>query len=253
MKAKSVHHQQIIAVPSDSGSLNIESELTRIHIIGTNRPLNQALASMLETFKDVRCTWGDSCPADSDTYLSSLNNNIYLVDCLNFSRHAVKDQIRQYCEIIAKGTKLVLFNADANKAFHAFLDQHRIYGIFCQDESRTNFIKGIKIILKGGTWVNHNAFAQSRNVATLESNPDIEKGRWRLSRREEEVLDCIAKGMTNGNIAHRYKISQHTVKTHVYNVYRKINVFNRLQAKMWFNKNRDKTKSNFPPVFLEND
>ncbi|MEJ2598821.1 MAG: LuxR C-terminal-related transcriptional regulator [Anaerolineales bacterium] len=51
-----------------------------------------------------------------------------------------------------------------------------------------------------------------------------------LSDREFEVLQLIAKGLTNPEIASRLFISKHTVKTHTRNIYGKLNVHNRTQA-----------------------
>jgi len=43
----------------------------------------------------------------------------------------------------------------------------------------------------------------------------------------------LASGMPNRDIAERLCISPHTVKTHIYNLYKKINVTNRYQAVRW--------------------
>ncbi|WP_419663297.1 two component system transcriptional regulator, LuxR family [Desulfosarcina variabilis str. Montpellier] len=249
MKAKCVH-QQIAGAPSDNGRLTVDTALTRIHVIGTNRPLNQSLVFLLETFKDVWCSWSNSGPSTSEMNSESVNTTIYLIDCLACNRRTINDRIRHYSEAIAKGTKLVLFNADADKTLSTFLDKGSIHGIFYHNESKTNFIKGIKTILKGDTWVTPNACAPPRKAATQKNNPTHEDGRGRLSKRELEILDCIAKGMTNSSIADQYQISLHTVKAHVYNIYRKINVFNRLQAKIWFDENRYNGKFEFYSGFL---
>ena len=51
-----------------------------------------------------------------------------------------------------------------------------------------------------------------------------------LSDREREVLDLIAAGATNREIAARLFLSPHTVKEHTSSLYRKLGVRNRAEA-----------------------
>jgi two-component system response regulator DesR len=51
-----------------------------------------------------------------------------------------------------------------------------------------------------------------------------------LSEREREVLDLIAAGSTNREIATRLFLSPHTVKEHTSALYRKLNARNRAEA-----------------------
>jgi ATP/maltotriose-dependent transcriptional regulator MalT len=51
-----------------------------------------------------------------------------------------------------------------------------------------------------------------------------------LSERELEVLELIAKGLTNPEIASRLFLTLNTVKTHARNIYGKLGVHNRTQA-----------------------
>jgi LuxR family maltose regulon positive regulatory protein len=51
-----------------------------------------------------------------------------------------------------------------------------------------------------------------------------------LSKREIEVLECLARGVTNHEIAQELIISLDTVKTHTSNIYSKLGVSSRTQA-----------------------
>ncbi len=51
-----------------------------------------------------------------------------------------------------------------------------------------------------------------------------------LSRRELEVMDMIALGAKNSDIADRFVISQNTVKSHVSQILKKLSVANRTEA-----------------------
>ncbi len=51
-----------------------------------------------------------------------------------------------------------------------------------------------------------------------------------LTRREYDVLICVAKGMFNKEIADTLDISERTVKNHISNIFKKIDVVDRTQA-----------------------
>lgn len=58
-----------------------------------------------------------------------------------------------------------------------------------------------------------------------------------LTRREIEVLKLIAEGLFNKEIAYKLSISEKTVKNHVSNIFKKINVSDRTQAAVYAIKN----------------
>lgn len=54
-----------------------------------------------------------------------------------------------------------------------------------------------------------------------------------LTTREEEILDQIAEGMSNKRIARALDISEGTVKVHVKNLLKKLNLHSRTEAAVW--------------------
>ncbi len=60
----------------------------------------------------------------------------------------------------------------------------------------------------------------------------------KLSAREVEILDCLARGMTRPEIGETFQLSPHTVRTHVNNVLRKLGVHSTLAAVSLANRSR---------------
>ena len=70
---------------------------------------------------------------------------------------------------------------------------------------------------------------------------DKEKGQKKLSdnltKREREILVLITKGKLNKEIANELNITERTVKNHIANLFKKINVYDRTQAAVYAIKN----------------
>lgn len=54
-----------------------------------------------------------------------------------------------------------------------------------------------------------------------------------LTKREIEILQCLALGLSDQSIAGLLFLSSRTVQSHLYNIYRKIKVRNRTSAAMY--------------------
>ncbi|HCH02838.1 MAG TPA: helix-turn-helix transcriptional regulator [Vibrio sp.] len=64
------------------------------------------------------------------------------------------------------------------------------------------------------------------------ANPTI-KAKLSLTRRELEILTHLQIGQSNLDIADSLFVSEHTIKSHLYRIFRKLNVNNRRQAINW--------------------
>ena len=54
-----------------------------------------------------------------------------------------------------------------------------------------------------------------------------------LTLKEKKILTLVASGYSNKAISDDLRISPHTVKTHIRNIYKKINTNDRFQAALW--------------------
>jgi DNA-binding CsgD family transcriptional regulator len=74
-------------------------------------------------------------------------------------------------------------------------------------------------------------FVRKRNRVRLEVDVDLSRraDKFHLTERETETLRCVLDGASNAEIGTRLFISESTVQKHIYSIYKKMNVKNRLQ------------------------
>jgi len=107
-----------------------------------------------------------------------------------------------------------------------------IRGFFYKEDAFEVFLKGIRSIFAGDIWVSRKTLLKVVFESFSEKKVAIEE-KTALTSREIEILSLISMGSNNEEIADKMCISTNTVKTHLYNIFKKINVENRLQAALW--------------------
>jgi DNA-binding NarL/FixJ family response regulator len=86
----------------------------------------------------------------------------------------------------------------------------------------------------GYTLVHESARPAPRTAAAVSPASQVsEVSPDQLTERECEVLELLARGMSNGEIAALLTLSEHTVKTHVQNLLHKLRLRNRVHAAIY--------------------
>ena len=108
-------------------------------------------------------------------------------------------------------------------------------GYILKDSESSELKKAIDIVYKGENYIQPSLIPALNNQLV---NRDIDKDKIDLlTSREFEVLVQVANGMSNKEIATNLNISERTVKNHISNIFKKIDVSDRTQAAVFAIKN----------------
>ena len=103
-------------------------------------------------------------------------------------------------------------------------------GFLLKDAPEEQLVSAIRVIATGGSLfapsVTRRLIEEFSRRATPTPPPQLDE----LTARELEVLRLVARGLTNGEIAATLVVSEHTVKTHVAHLLRKLGLRDRTQA-----------------------
>jgi DNA-binding CsgD family transcriptional regulator len=72
------------------------------------------------------------------------------------------------------------------------------------------------------------------------------RGQAILSKREQEVVACVAEGLSNREIASRLKLTEHTVKNYLFRIFDKLGVSSRVEVVLYVFRLRKDQVANAP-------
>ncbi len=136
--------------------------------------------------------------------------------------------------------KIIVFNVDPKEEDEILrLFKMGLMGIIYKNDLLSVFPKAIRAVNSDEIWIKRKTIFNLVKYGTKKiGRPNQKKSHGLLTIREAEILDLIAEGCTNKAIAERLFISEHTVKYHVQNIFRKLNIKNRVEAVIFFHANQ---------------
>ena len=109
-------------------------------------------------------------------------------------------------------------------------------GYLTKEESLNTIVAAVRGVARGESgWLRRSVAARMMQLRTAPAvaAPERVVADGGLTEREVEVLACVARGRTNGQVADVLSISEHTVRNHLASVYDKLGVHNRAEAVAW--------------------
>lgn len=138
-------------------------------------------------------------------------------------------QVLQYLRETKKDIKVLILTIHNEIEYLVRAVEIGVDGYVLKDSNSSVLKKAISNIYKGDTFIQPELAPLLKiklDEKSLNSNNEIDT----LTKREIEVLKLLAEGLFNKEIAFTLAISEKTVKNHVSNIFKKINVSDRTQA-----------------------
>jgi LuxR family transcriptional regulator of csgAB operon len=195
-------------------------------IVGTGSLQNKLLANLIEQRTGYVCR---TRPADSlDGFLPIAS--LALIDAAEFAA-----RMQALC---AGGIlqSIALINADEQLPLELIVGCPGVKGVFFTETSEDTLVRGIEAIFRGEYWLPRRVLCAHLERTRTVQKP-VSPAATLLTPKEMQTLRLLATGSSTEHIAQELKVSPHTVKTHIYNLFRKIRVSNRVQAAHWASQN----------------
>lgn len=190
---------------------------TKLFIVDDHYMVIEGIRSLLQNEAGLEWTGHASNAASCLAYLQQQQPDVILMDISLPDKSGIdlcKEVKEKYPSVFILG--LSTFNQES---FISKMMDNGASGYVLKNATKEELLEAIETVMKGKLFLSMDAAQSLRSVA---DKPDLPV----ITRREKEVLELIAAGCTNAEIAERLFVSVSTIDTHRKNLLEKFNVRN---------------------------
>jgi two-component system NarL family response regulator len=202
-----------------------------ILLIEDNRLLCDGIASKLKKQPDMHVVATVGNGENILLMMGKLKPNIVLLDLGLQSQNSL--QVVKLIKKHFQETKIIVMDLIPLQADVFEFVQAGVSGFLLKDASVTEFLKAIRSVYNGAQvlppHLTGSLFSQIVEHAINGFKPSAIAEAVRMTKRERQVIELIADGFTNKEIAQKLHLSNFTVKSHVHNVLEKLSLHTRVQ------------------------
>lgn len=226
-------------VPSDAP----QGPPTGVALVEDHAPLAASLRKVIESAPDLRCVGVWSSAEEALPKIDAFRPQVVLMDINLPGMSGIEATSRIKEHLPATQVIMVTVYRDHDRIFAAL--KAGAAGYLLKRSTPEEVRQAIRDVSTGGAPMSAEI---ARRVVEAFHQPAADRNGegdfGKLSKRENEILEWLTKGLANKEIADRLAISVETVRVHLRRIYDKLHVESRLEAAMKF---RD-SKSGRPKV-----
>lgn len=210
-----------------------KTDKIKIMIADDHNLLREGLKQLLEFDGSMKIIAEASDGIECLEILNNVNPDILLLDINMPLKNGI--EVLEELKVSKPDLKILILTVHGEVEYLIKAIDIGADGYIMKDSESSELKRAINEILSGEKYIQPSLIPMLNNKL---ANRDIDKDKLNsLTNRELEVLVQVANGMFNKEIAINLNISERTVKNHISNIFKKIDVSDRTQAAVFAIKN----------------
>jgi DNA-binding NarL/FixJ family response regulator len=204
---------------------------TRVLIVDDHAIVRRGLRSILELEQDIAVVGEAGAPAEALRAVERSRPEVVLLD-LKLSPEGDADGLAVCSRILERRpeTGVVVLSTFLDEQLVAEALRRGARAYVLKDVDLSELVRIIRAVARGESGFDSRSAAVVRALAAGRTAPSADDETPALTEREREVVRLIAEGLTNREIGQAIFVSESTVKFHVRNVMRKLDVHHRAEV-----------------------
>ena len=211
----------------------IHMKAIKIMISCNNTMLCEGITALLDKKGDVEVIGNIT---DGSQALQSLENHpadVFIIDPLLFSWEELPQVVQQLKTASPRTKLLLLIETEMSDSSLMHCIMRGIDGYVKRSAKLEQLVEAIRSVHAGNIWADRKLlekFIRYPSVETSSLESRLSQLENPLTKREKDVISFLIRGLPNKRISHAMHISEKTVKTHLNNIFKKMNVSNRTEV-----------------------
>lgn len=135
-------------------------------------------------------------------------------------------------------TKIIVLTAAVERIQIVQALQLGARGVVMKEAATQLLMKAIRTVMLGEYWIGREAVGDIVEFMRTNASGEKPTRNYGLTKREMDILTTIVAGLSNKEIAHKFSLSEDTVKHHLTNIFDKVGVASRLELALFAINNR---------------
>jgi DNA-binding NarL/FixJ family response regulator len=169
----------------------------------------------------------------------NLKPDLIIVDpCMNREENIPSVfRLAQHC----KNSHILLIASPCSPHHYLEFIKAGIAGIVLKNQNSRVLLKAVDRVLANELWIDRTILKTNIPEISPPPLPDTHEhfGLTPLSKREKQVVNLVVKGHNTSSIAQLLHISEKTVRNHIYSIYKKLEVKDRLELALFATRKAD--------------
>ena len=206
-------------------------EMVQVFILAENRLLREALTRILNKKTDIRVVGASAFAPDVVRQIVESAPDVLLSD----SAALALSELRLVSEVqsAVPGLKVIMIGMDGQKETFLKAVRDGVVGYVLKDASALEVAGAVRSVASGDAVCPPSLCkALFEQLSKPGSQPAhfVLRHNLGLTRREQQLVHMISRGLTNKEIAGQLNLSEQTVKNHIHRMLRKVGANDRLSA-----------------------